>query len=408
MNQSLLSQQAMAGVQYMGASAPPMAQPYSDDTHHDESLVRERMDAVQTVQGGLVELGVPAGLAGVVAEDDQRIGRRIYLLDNSGSTATGDGSVLVEGRNGSATQVPGTRWEEICAFTEDHARWNLTVGTPCEFVLLNSWSRVQGSGMQEGRDCLHIDRSLGDVAAQLQQLSTLLRNNGPRGVTPLVARLDEIHQRVYAEAPGLAQRGQLVFLTIVTDGLPTSPYSGTSTDADKQSFISTLRNLCANLPLQLVIRLCTDDKATVEFYNDVDEELELPLDILDDIVGEAQEVASHGNDWFAYTPTLHRIREAGTLCKMLDAIDERKLTKLEVRQLAEALCGASGGASLAGLTDRQFVREIKRLVVQAPLVYDARRRAMAHVVSINRLRAALKVGCRGALYSILRCCPFNV
>merc|ERR1711972_1018527 len=99
--------------------------------------------------------------------------------------------------------------------------------------------------------------------------------------------------------------------------------------------VDQLRSLGSVLPLQLVIRLCTDDKSTIDFYNTIDQELEFPLDIIDDIVSEAQEVAyENQNNWFGYTSLLHRVREAGTLCKVLDSIDERSLTPSEVRYLA--------------------------------------------------------------------------
>merc|ERR1712083_872726 len=144
------------------------------------------------------------------------------------------------------------------------------------------------------------------------------------------------------------------------------------------------------LPLQLVIRLCTDDRFTIDFYNRIDEELEFPLDILDDIASEAQEVArANRNDWFAYTPLLHRLGEAGTLCKVLDAIDERPLKPIEVRFLAELLSGAE--TSMKDLNDRQFINSIQKLVAKAPPVYDAVSQRMRPIIDIAKLRVAMKV-----------------
>merc|ERR1719277_306952 len=219
--------------------------------------------------------------------------------------------------------------------------------------------------MVEGRDCVHIERSRGPEEEQLQELRTMLRNNGPRGVTPIAERLEDIQRRIQAGVTDLAQRAQMVFLTIVTDGLPTTPFSGHSTDADKNQMIQALRFLSA-ASVQLVIRLCTDDEETIRFYNRIDEELELPLDILDDMVGEAKELAQRGNDWFAYTPVINRMREAGTLCKILDTLDERPLCPLEVRRLAGLLIGSQ--QPLDSLSDRQFINEIARLSAKAPLV----------------------------------------
>merc|ERR1739845_81573 len=163
--------------------------------------------------------------------------------------------------------------------------------------------------------------------------------------------------------------------------------------------VIALRTLCATLPVQLVIRLCTDDDETIKFYNEIDEELELPLDILDDMVSEAQELAACGNDWFAYTPVLHRIWESGALSSILDAMDERQLTPAEVRKLAELLSGSP--RSLEGLSTGEFIDEMKRMVASAPLVYDARHQDMRPVLDIFKLRAALRHGIRGRILPLL-------
>lgn len=230
----------------------------------------------------------------------------------------------------------------------------------------------------------------------------MLRNNSPRGVTPLSERLEEILRRVKKEANGLLQRGQMVFITIATDGLPTSATSGRSTPVDQQELIDQLRSLCMTLPVQLVFRLCTDDENTIDFYNRIDEELEFPLDILDDIASEAKEIAhSHRNNWFAYFPLLHRVREAGTLCKILDSIDEKTLTTQEARYLAELLSGSN--EPLHALSDREFINTIQKLVAQTRPVYDAVTQKMRPILDTSKLRAAMRVGFRGNILPLI--CP---
>ena len=44
------------------------------------------------------------------------------------------------------------------------------------------------------------------------------------------------------------------------------------------------------LPIWIVIRLCTDEAAVTEFYNSLDEELELNLEVVDEYKSEAKEV----------------------------------------------------------------------------------------------------------------------
>lgn len=238
---------------------------------------------------------------------------------------------------------------------------------------------------------------------QLSSLDRLL-SNGPRGVTPIAERLEEIRLRLHAEAAELAQREQMVFLTLATDGLPTSPLSGQSTPADQEQMVNALRRLCAELPVQLVIRLCTDDAQTVEFYNKIDDEYELPLDILDDYVSEAQEILGNGNGWFTYTPILHRIREAGTLCKLLDAIDEAELRPIEVRQMVLMLSQASMGATMRTKNDRDFVNEVAKMAVSAKPVFDPITQQMQPFVNTQRLRRALKVGFRGNVLPVFFPC----
>lgn len=369
-----------------------------------KTVVRENPNALQSAQvrEGLIEMGVPHALAEQLAEDDQRIGKRIYLLDNSGSMNASDGNLLSDGGAGRMVSRSCTRWEEICAFAQDHARWNLAVGTPCEFMLLNSCGRGANVVPQEGRDFVSIDRSVGDDSGQLGSLDRLLKSNGPRGVTPMAERLEEIRLRLHAEAEELARRGQMVFLTIATDGLPTSPMSGQSTPADQQQMVSALRRLCAELPVQLVIRLCTDEDAIVQFYNKIDDELELPLDILDDFASEAKEISDNGNGWFTYTPVLHRIREAGTLCKLLDALDETRFTPRDARKMVELLSTEST-PMIAG-TDREFVKQVEKMVSTAKPVFDPISQKMMPFVNTLKLRRAMKVGFRGNVLPVILPC----
>merc|ERR1712107_646930 len=130
---------------------------------------------------------------------------------------------------------------------------------------------------------------------------------------------------------------------------------------------------------------------------------EFPLDILDDIASEAQEIARENkNDWFAYTPLVHRLREAGTLCKVLDAIDGRPLKPVEARYLAELLSGSP--KPLAHLNDRQFIDEVQALTAKASPVYDAGSQRMRPILDIAKLRVAMKVGFRGNVLPVVMPC----
>jgi len=349
----------------------------------------------EQVRAGLVELGVPTGLASTLAQEDRRIGLRIYLLDNSGSMNSVDGTLIKELPGGRIQQQTCTRWEEICSFAKDHARWNLATGVPAEFVLLNSAGRMgvaYGSLPQEGIDYVRVDRNR---PTSMDDLDRLLRNNTPRGGTPITARLQEIGSMIHQEVGNLASQGQMVFLTLATDGVPTD-HAGND---DRMRLINEIKRLLHSLPVQMVIRLCTDEPAVVQFYNSIDEECELALDIIDDFESEAKEIAASGNDFFVYTTTIQRIREAGTLCKLMDSIDEQTLNPTEMRRFIELL---SGDDALSRCGDnKSFVVGVKSLVSRRPAIYDPVARTMRPFLNIRAIKRGLKVGVRVNLFPCL-------
>jgi hypothetical protein len=128
----------------------------------------------------------------------------------------------------------------------------------------------------------------------------------PGGVTPLTEHIYEIQEQVSAMAEDLREGGKQVAIILATDGLPTNKqgYGGKEV---MNEFVSALRSL-EGLPVWLVIRLCTDEDDVCEFYNSLDAQLELSLEVLDDFMGEASEVYRM-NPWLCYGLPIHRCRE---------------------------------------------------------------------------------------------------
>lgn len=110
-------------------------------------------------------------------------------------------------------------------------------------------------------------------------------------------------------------------------------------DEITNEFLQALRGL-EGLPIWLVIRLCTDEDNVMSFYNQLDGMLELSLEVLDDFMGECKEVKSQ-NPWLNYALPMHRCRELGYHDRLFDLIDERPLTKGELRDFCVLLFGTA-------------------------------------------------------------------
>merc|ERR1711904_596233 len=119
-----------------------------------------------------------------------------------------------------------------------------------------------------------------------------------------------------------------------------------SSDSQKRELVQILKRLGFELSVFIVIRLTTDNDSVVDYYNQVDAELELPLEVIDDIKSEAKEIISQGNGWLTYSPLLHRIREGGTFVKLFDLLDERQLTPTEVSLFTQLLLRREGDAPM--------------------------------------------------------------
>jgi len=174
------------------------------------------------------------------------------------------------------------------------------------------------------------------IPNDLQLAKRTMMNATPSGVTPLSDHVNNIRDMITGMADVLRDEGRRVAIILATDGLPTDA-RGIGGYAEKEMFIQSLRSL-EGLPCWIVVRLCTDDEDVVEFYNNLDQQLELSIEVLDDFTSEAEEVYKE-NPWLNYSLALHRLREMGIPNRLFDLLDERKFTKSELRDFCILLFG---------------------------------------------------------------------
>ena len=371
------------------ASAPP-----ARDLQGATTLNGGRSSRVVMPQGGqefveidarkislLMEQGFTRGLAESLRSNKLALPLSIWIVDNSGSMQHRDGHRIVETAKKSHIKfVECTRWAEMVQTVEYHAQMAGVLQSPTVFRLLNDPGRAAGPQQFSiaERGAQFIDEDL----ATAQQTMT---NTSPGGVTPLVPHLKEIRQNILELEDKLRRDGSKVVVVLATDGLP-SNNRGICDSAVKREFVEALRSL-EGLPVWIVIRLCTDEDDVVEFWNSLDEQLELSLEVLDDFSAEGEEVHEQ-NPWLTYGLPLHRMREMGFHHRIFDLLDERKLVKDELRDFFRLLFG---DGQMDGVPDPQsdwkgFYDKICKIVQQEGKTWNPIKKRMEPWVDVKKLK----------------------
>jgi len=304
----------------------------------------------------------------------------IFTNGNSGSMQRSDGHRIISSPSRNIKTVDSTRWEEIKESVTYHAQMAGLLRAETWFRLLNDPGARVGPQQFEVASNSTTD---GDV----QRAINIMSDTNPGGVTPLTDHLSEIYMVVDSLRPQLEVEGKKVAIILATDGLPTDNH-GNPSEYVKKLFVDSLRRL-EGLPVWLVIRLCTDEEDVVEFYNNLDEQLELSMDVLDDFCGEAEEVYEH-NSWLNYTLPIHRMREMGFHSRVFDMIDERPLTKGELRDLCVLLFGIENfdGVPDPAVNWKGFLNDIRTMLAKEQTAWNPVKKKVMPLLDLKRLDKA--------------------
>jgi len=331
----------------------------------------------------LQNMGFPPGLREELIESVANSPTRFWVIDNSGSMWENDGKCL-RGKGKDTQLIPCTRWAEMQSTVDEHAELAGLLEATTVFHMLNH--PADPSVPHEFSIAEHGSQ---DIQANIDTARQAMLSCQPQGPTPLTERLLGIREKVEAISPMLESQGKRAVVVLATDGIPTDAYGGTSPEAS-QEFIQVLRSL-QDFPVWLVIRLCTGEEETCKFYNSLDKELELPLEVLDDHVAEAKEVGKL-NGWLNYGLPIHRTRELGYTHRLFDLLDERELNKDEVKEFLELLFGAP---AIAGAPDvhkdwRGFLKVVTRVVKAHKLQWNPKTHKMEPWVNVTKLDKAFR------------------
>ena len=282
----------------------------------------------------LVSESYPVGLINECITSIKNFAVHFFICDDSGSMMTYDGNKLVPDPKhpGRTIQVQCTRWDELGISMRFHAKLAELSGTFCQFKFLN------GPTIEYPRDI-----GTGKLEKVLDA--------PPGGATPLCKAVLDVERTVGKYAAALRENGQKAVISIFTDG-----------EATDGSLVNAMKPLQL-LPVWLVIRLSTDEEKIVNYWNTVDDELELNIDVLDDLVNEAKQVQTI-NPFLVYTKELHLMREWGMQMRELDSIDEVRLPLASVHKVIVALVGPELGATLPNCIEtdlRAYVAAVRKL-----------------------------------------------
>ena len=216
-------------------------------------------------------------------EDSKKVEYYGIIADDSGSMATHDGEKIVKGEG-----IGTTRFEEMCIPIFEEYSLFRNCNIPSSFITLNNGT-------------INIDNN----SCQENELKSLLTS--PNGGTPLGEKLNEFLNNIRLI------EGQKK-LIIYTDGVP---------NESNQTIIRLLNRLL-ELKTSITIRLCTDDRSIINYWNNIDNNLEIDIDIVDSYFSEKKEV-NNKNPQINYTYHVHKLREYGVVNGMFDKMDEIKL-----------------------------------------------------------------------------------
>lgn len=323
-----------------------------------------------------IDTSMPPGLATCVARAVGNFPLRIMIVDNSGSMQSGDGQRLVS-PGGRARMLSCSRWAELTDDVVGLAAMAEAMQARTDFHLLNPRPGIDALSIASGS--YQRIPPVGPVAdyADIQ----MAMKQSPGGTTPLTEAVMRVVAMIEPHTRELRAQGETVAVIIATDGLPDDP----------ASFQAAMQQL-QRLPVWLVVRLCTDDDNIVEFWNSLDEQLEAPLEVLDDLRSEATEVMS-ANPWLVYGPALHSARLFGLPGKLFDAIDEQTLTPSMIKDFLEDLLGLSGLPE-PELDRKAFVDAIRSGQAELPDTLNPKSLQRTAWVNINNLERTLKSGGR--------------
>ena len=118
------------------------------------------------------------------------------------------------------------------------------------------------------------------------------------------------------------------------------------------------------------------------------------MEVLDDFAEEAKEVYKN-NPWLNYSLPIHRIREGGFENRLFDLLDERPLTKSELRDFCILILGQENfdGVPEPDIDFSGFLRAISKLLNKENEQWDPIKKKLMPLINIKQMGKENGVAC---------------
>lgn len=125
----------------------------------------------------------------------------------------------------------------------------------------------------------------------------------------------------------------------------------------------------------------------MEFYNDLDAQLEFSVEVFDDFTKEAIKVHSYAK-WLNYGLPLHRCREMGFHDRVFYLLEERSLTKDELRDFCRLLFGRGkmDGVPEASIDMKGFCKAVEKMQEGETEQWNPVKRRVMPWIDIKKLK----------------------
>lgn len=152
-------------------------------------------------------------------------------------------------------------------------------------------------------------------------------NEEPEGLTPLCYVLTSILDKINFIDDNKDKNINKYIVTIITDGC--------ASDGNLNNIIFDKKYKKILGKINFVINLCTDDNEICKYWNELDTNPELKLDIVDDFLSESEQIKKK-NSFLNYNMSLHLYR-LHIIDSIVDMLDEQTLYLTDIKYICKLL-----------------------------------------------------------------------